>query len=137
MIIDKVLVIATAVIRNAKKQVLLVQRSEKSSYPGYWQLVEGKLEKGESPIKAIKREISEEIGAVTSQLEINSVFYNETEAKGLRYLCFRIVYATAISSDKIQTSDEHRSFGWFNRKEAVRLLLLPGTEDILNKLPVS
>jgi len=98
MVVDKVLVIVTSVIKNSKDQILMVQRSEKSSYPGYWQLVEGKLEKGESPEIALKREIKEEIGVSVLELEIDSVHHNEIEAKGLKYLCFRIVFKTTISS---------------------------------------
>lgn len=131
MIVDKVLVIATSVIRNARGQVLLVQRSKKSSYPGFWQLVEGKLEKGESLKEAIKREVNEETSTEVSQLDMYSVFYNEIEAKGLKYLCFRIVFNTVISSNKIKTSNEHISFGWFNKEETMKLALLPGTEEVL------
>ncbi len=134
MVIDKVLVIATSIIKNTKGKILLIQRSEKSSYPSYWQLVEGKLEKGESPSEALKREVEEEIGVSVLQLEINSVIYNEIEAKGLKYLCFRIVFETIISSKKIKISDEHTSFGWFNKDEVAKLLLLPGTGEVLENL---
>jgi len=117
MIIDKVLVIASAIIKNKQGKVLLLQRSKKSSYPAYWQLVEGKMEQNESPSKSLKREISEEIGV-----------------NGLKYLCFRIVYDVKISSNKIKTSDEHISFGWFDKEEIEGLTLLPGTEKVLGKL---
>ena len=132
--IDKVLVIASAFIKNSKGQVLLLERSNKSSYPGYWQLVEGKLERGELPVVAIKREIEEETGSAVSALDIDSATYNEIEAKGLKYLCFRIVFFVKINTKKIKTSDEHASFGWFSKPDALSLRLLPGTEDILKKL---
>ena len=70
MIIDKVLIIASAIIRNKQGKVLLLRRSEKSSYPGYWQLVEGKMEQDESPFKSLKREISEEIGVSGHQMKM-------------------------------------------------------------------
>jgi len=134
MIIDKVLVIASAIIKNKQGKVLLLQRSKKSSYPAYWQLVEGKMEQNESPSKSLKREISEEIGVNGHLTKMNTVFYDETEAKGLKYLCFRIVYDVKISSNKIKTSDEHISFGWFDKEEIEGLTLLPGTEKVLGKL---
>jgi mutator protein MutT len=134
MIIDKVLVIASAVIKNKQGKVLLLQRSKKSSYPGYWQLVEGKLEANESPSGSLKREIKEEIGVNETRIEMKNIFYSEIEAKGLKYLCIRVVYDTKISSYEIKTSDEHVSFGWFDMSEIVKLILLPGTEKVIEKV---
>lgn len=134
MIIDKVLVITSAIIKNKQGKTLLLKRSEKSSYSGYWQLVEGKLEENESPSGSLKREIKEEIGVDGIRFEMNNVFYSEIEAKGLKYLCFRIVYGTKISSYEIRTSDEHVSFGWFDKIEIQKLKLLPGIEKVLEKL---
>lgn len=134
MVIDKVLVISTSIIKNLKDQVLLVQRSNKSSYPNFWQLVEGKLEEKESPEEALRREVKEEIGVSVVQLEMKTVLFNEIEAKGLKYLCFRVIYKATISSDKIRISDEHINFGWFGKEEALKLSLLPGTKKILEKV---
>lgn len=134
MIIDKVLVIASAVIKNKQGKVLLLQRSKKSSYPGCWQLVEGKLEANESPSRSLEREIKEETGVNEIRFKMNNVFYSEIEAKGLKYLCFRIVYDTKLSSYEIKTSDEHVSFGWFDKLEIDKLALLPGTEKVIEKV---
>lgn len=134
MVIDKVLVIASAIIKNKQGKALLLQRSEKGSYPGYWQLVEGKLEDGESPTETIKREVKEELGTRIIQTEFNNVFFNEIEAKGSKYLCFRTVFNATITSNKVTTSDEHTTFGWFDKEDIANLPLLPGTESILNKL---
>jgi len=48
-------------------------------------------------------------------------------------LCFRIIYKAIISSKKINISDEHISFGWFEKEKALKLPLLPGTKEILEK----
>jgi len=136
MIVNQVLVIASAIIKNKEDKILLLQRSKKGSFPGCWQLVEGKMEKDESPIKTIKREIKEEIGAKVLKAGFNNVFYKKIKAKGLKYLCFRIVFNTLIFFKEIKTSDEHSTFGWFDKNEITDLKLLPGTENILNKLYV-
>ncbi|MEK7168538.1 MAG: NUDIX domain-containing protein [Patescibacteria group bacterium] len=134
MQIDKVIIVASALIQNKKGEILLLQRSEKASYPHYWQLVEGKLETNEQPEDALKREIIEETQTLATKLKLNSALYNELEAKGLRYLCFRIVFNTKISSENIKLSDEHISFNWFNKSDALQLDLLPGTEVVIQKL---
>ena len=131
MNIDKVLVISTAIIRNSDNQVLLIKRSQKSSYSGYWQLVEGKMENGESPKETITREVVEETKTQVSNLELKSVYHKEIEAKGLKFLCFRVVFNATISSYDIKIGDEHIDFGWFNKKKIDKLLLLPGMKEIL------
>lgn len=134
MNIDKVLLISTAIIRDKKNQVLLIQRSEKGSYPGYWQLVEGKMESGESPNETIMREVMEETKTQVSELKLNSVYHSEIEAKGLKYLCFRVAFNAQITSNKIKISDEHVDYGWFDKKKIDKLSLLPGTKEILENI---
>ena len=53
-----------AILYNADKQVLLQQRDDKPdlTFAGYWTLFGGKVELGETPDIAIKRELIEEIG---------------------------------------------------------------------------
>ncbi len=134
MNIDKVLIISTAIIRNAKNEILLVKRSQKSSYPGYWQLVEGKMESGESPEETISREVMEETKTQIDKIELKSVHHNEIEAKGLKYLCFRVVFNVTTISNKIKLSDEHTDFGWFNKETIDKLSLLSGTKEILDHI---
>ncbi|MEK7550357.1 MAG: NUDIX hydrolase [Patescibacteria group bacterium] len=132
MNIDKVLLISTAIIRNSKDQILLIKRSQKSSYPDYWQLVEGKMESGESPEETIIREVMEETKTQVDKLDLKSVYHNEIEAKGLKFLCFRTVFSAVIITKDIELSDEHTDFGWFNKKTIDKLSLLPGTKEILD-----
>lgn len=131
MIIDKVLVIASAVIKNTEGKILLVQRSNKSSFPSHWQLVEGKLEEGESITGALTREVKEEIGGSVVEMEIKTTFYNALEVKGLKYLAFRVVFFVKLESEAIVLSHEHKAFSWYTKDEALTLPLLPGIKEVL------
>lgn len=48
-----------AVIINDKNEILLCQRSD---LPEWWQFPQGGIEPGESPMQAMRRELSEELG---------------------------------------------------------------------------
>lgn len=52
---------AVCCIFNKKKQILLQKRENTRLLSGLWEFPGGKLEKNETPIKAVKREIEEEI----------------------------------------------------------------------------
>lgn len=50
-----------ALIRNPNKEILLRERKSKFN-KNYWDLPRGRLQKGESLLQTLKREITEEIG---------------------------------------------------------------------------
>ena len=54
--------VAAAVIVGPDGRVLLAQRPIGKAYAGYWEFPGGKLEPGESPRRALDRELSEELG---------------------------------------------------------------------------
>jgi putative (di)nucleoside polyphosphate hydrolase len=60
-----------AVIVDARDRVMLFERRD---IPGAWQFPQGGLEKGETPIQAIIREIKEETGIGRSRLKLLAQF---------------------------------------------------------------
>ena len=54
--------VAVAVIFDGAGQILITRRPLKASHGGFWEFPGGKLEENESPLSALKREISEEVG---------------------------------------------------------------------------
>ncbi len=57
----KVTEVAAAVIYRADGAFLLGQRGPGTFYPGYWEFPGGKVEPGETPLEALKRELREEL----------------------------------------------------------------------------
>lgn len=53
--------VAAAVITRSDGSFLLGQRASNTVYPGYWEFPGGKVEAGETPLQALKRELSEEL----------------------------------------------------------------------------
>lgn len=62
---------AKIILINPKKEILLYLRDDKPTipYPGYWDLFGGAIEKGESDLEAIKREVKEEIDISVTEIE--------------------------------------------------------------------
>jgi putative (di)nucleoside polyphosphate hydrolase len=56
-----------AVITNEKRQVLACERRD---IPGAWQFPQGGLDAGEEPLDAVRREIHEETGIVSGDLQL-------------------------------------------------------------------
>ncbi|MBL8297683.1 MAG: Nudix family hydrolase [Rhodanobacteraceae bacterium] len=61
-------VVAAALV-DADGRVLLAQRPEGKHLSGYWEFPGGKVESGETPLQALRREIHEEIGVRVASAE--------------------------------------------------------------------
>lgn len=59
---EKVVAVAAAVLLREDGCFLLAQRPSRTVYAGYWEFPGGKVEPGESPLAALRREIHEELG---------------------------------------------------------------------------
>jgi 8-oxo-dGTP diphosphatase len=59
---DPVVPVAAAIITRPDGRVLVAQRPSGKAFAGYWEFPGGKLEPGEAPRDALKRELAEELG---------------------------------------------------------------------------
>ena len=63
----KVVLVAAAALVDRDGRILLAQRSDGSKLNGLWEFPGGKLESGETPEKALIRELREELGVETEE----------------------------------------------------------------------
>ncbi len=61
----KIVVVSACALLDQDNRVLLAQRPEGKSMAGLWEFPGGKIEAGETPEKALIRELSEELGVTT------------------------------------------------------------------------
>ncbi len=102
-----------ALIRKSNK-ILLIQRSNKSSFdPGLWELPGGKITYGEDLVEALIREVHEETGFNIYVLMPFKTwhFYKEPYwVTGVTFLCDWL-------SGKLELSEEHISYQWICVKD--------------------
>jgi len=112
---------AVAVIVNSDNKILLLKRGEKAPWmPSKWALVGGGIEKGETPQKAIEREIKEEIG-----LEIKKFVKTFTIERNLNSV--EHVFACRYNGEptEITLNDENSNYGWYDISEMEFLDTVP------------
>ena len=135
---------AIFVTRKSASEVLVVHRSPEQG--GYWHVVAGGVESGESVLEAAARELREETGLVAEVadgLEVTEYVYSLTEEpadRRARYdpsvahvevTCFRV----PAPDDWEPTLDwEHDDHRWCEPDEAVELLRWPATAGALRHL---
>ena len=123
----KTIRVVAAVIKDNNK-IFCTQRGY-GEFKGYWEFPGGKIEEGETPQEALKREIKEEL---TIDIEvgelIDTVEYDYPEFH-LSMDCF---YAEIISG-KIELK-EHDNALWLERDNLKTIEWLPADEDLINKV---
>ena len=124
-------VAACAVILR-KDRVLLGRRSsDRSYYPGSWDLFGGHVEFNEDPTSALTRELSEELGIVPVGAEAALVVPEpRVEANGLGQ--FHVFLVTDWIGEPYLKNAEHDHIGWFTLAEVATLDL--ADEGILDVL---
>jgi len=115
-------------------RMLLTQRSPSRDYPMHWECPGGKIEQGEGPRQALRRELAEEIGLDNEVEIIEHLPFFETalvlEGKVV-VLAFYRVEASAVWRPMLKDVE---GAGWFTRQEMLGLLLIPGNVRLLEHL---
>ena len=121
-----ILVVAAVVVR--RHRVLLTQRESGSHLAGYWEFPGGKIEAGEDPPTALRRELMEELG-VDAVVEAPFAF-NHHAYPGKRVLL--LTYLARFDGDP--RKQECAALGWFTDDEVRALNMPPADGPILTRL---
>lgn len=109
-------------IERGRGRYLLLKRAGRR-LEGQWQMVAGKMERGETAAQAALREIQEETGLVPER------FYSADSVE-LFYAADRncielspVFVALVNASAQVRLSKEHSAFRWVSRAQAKRMVL--------------
>lgn len=129
-----------ALIQNKDGEILILKanlKTFKSPTEEHWDLPGGRIQKGENPETALRREVREEIGV--EHLEILELFDASVSKMRLSYIDTGLIlftYLCKIPDDKdIELTDnEHTEFRWVKPQEAAKLLSTKFADSLLEKV---
>jgi len=113
-------------------KLLLMQRNPQKPQGGTWCVPGGKLEKGETPLDAVIREVNEECGIQLCKENLRycrKVFVRFPENDFVLHL-FKAKLSAAPGILRIALK-EHSDYRWVTLDEAVQMNLIPGGKENL------
>jgi dihydroneopterin triphosphate diphosphatase len=114
-------------------EVLVLQRAEGTRCTGAWEVVHGRIERGERPEEAALREMREETGLEVERLYNVTVqpFYLHT----LDSVTLAVVFAAVIGDQPTVTlGPEHARAEWLPARDAIARLVWPRSRAALGDI---
>ena len=112
---------------------LMLKRSLGKYYEHLWQGVAGKIEKGETAVQTILRELKEETGKKPLKIfaaDHIASFYNAKED----IIQVVPIFGIEVENSEVQLSEEHSEYKWVLFEEALALLTWKGQKEGLRTI---
>jgi len=110
---------------NGEYKLLIIQRAKKDHWPNFYEFPRGGVDKGESIIQGLKREIKEEVGLDIIPIKFIDKF-TYTADKGTRFSTqHNFLCKPTDPNQKIKLSFEHQDYKFITTPGEAELLLLP------------
>jgi len=123
--------VVAAVIERKDRRILIGQRRKTDSSPLKWEFPGGKLEKGETPEVALRRELREELrAALTKCVELGRVQHKYADRDELFEIRF---FAVALENYEVQPI-AFEQIAWVFPKELSEYDFLAANKQIIARL---
>ncbi len=129
-------VVDVFVVRDARRgwQHLALRRGRETRCPGTWETVHGRIERGESPPDAARREVREETGLAIERLyalTVNPFFMQSTGNVELA-----VAFVAVVSPGSVTLGDEHDSAAWLSHTAAKKRYHWPRERESLAHIAI-
>jgi dihydroneopterin triphosphate diphosphatase len=115
-----------------RRKFLVIKRSETDNlYPGIWQIVTGRIEKGEKAYETALREVSEETGLEPKRLFVlphTTSFYSPKSDS----ISLVPLFVCEVGSKDVKLSAEHSKYAWLDSKKASQKLFFKSQKENVN-----
>lgn len=101
-----------------EKFLILKRAADEKVHPNLWDFPGGRIEQGENPKEALRREAKEETGA---DAKIEKPEFAFAEKIGGHFTYFVVFRGKIASPNKIELSEEHTEFRWATKEEIFKL----------------
>ncbi|MDB6095876.1 MAG: hypothetical protein JWM09_154 [Francisellaceae bacterium] len=126
---NKMINCVVGIIKNKENQFLIAKRPAHKDYSEYWEFPGGKIEKEESDIQALQRELFEEVGVNV----LKAVFLREVVYTYPEYTVNLNVYVVENFENEA-FSKEDQEILWVDFESLSYFKFLPPTPPMLNSL---
>lgn len=116
------LLVVAALIRDGGGRLLLQQALPGKPHAGQWEFAGGKVENGENPRFALRREIAEELGLMVGERAMTPIGFADQAGNDELPAIVLILYDCAEWHGEPQAR-EGQAWGWFTPDEAAALSL--------------
>ncbi|TWJ18938.1 NUDIX domain-containing protein [Geobacter argillaceus] len=130
---DHIVTSVVAVIINDDREVLLTKRSI-PPFQGEWVMPGGKIDLGEPIIKAIEREVMEEVGLQVEVVDLLDVFEHVTPGDENYHFIILYYRCRPLFCDITHNQDEVDEARWVAQQDLAALKMPDGTRFILGKV---
>lgn len=119
-----------AAIMAREGRILGARRAPKNDRPGGWEFPGGKIEKGESPEQALRREIDEELGMRLGTMWLLDTIEHDYPDFHLSMDCF----VCPLDDKQTPTVREHAETRWLARDELLDVDWLAADERLVQTI---
>lgn len=113
---------------------LALHRARGVRCPGTWETVHGRIERGETPPEAARREVREETGLAIERLyalTVNPFFLMATGTVELA-----VAFVAVVAEGEVTLGDEHDAHVWLSRAAARRRYHWPRERESLDHIAI-
>lgn len=125
----KILYVSAGVILDSNYKILLSKRKKNKHLPGLWEFPGGKIEAGETPEIALKRELKEELNIDTNEACFAPITFTTFNYKDFYLVMF--LFVCRKWSGKI-INFESDEIIWVNKNDLRKFKMTPANTNLIS-----